>query len=68
MIQNKASFFVNSGNDTDDYITAVTASVEDADDFDNTAFTNLSTGYNQADNLIGTHIRYFMIEVNVESA
>ena len=68
LIQNKASFFVNSGNDTDDYITAVTASVEDADDFDNTAFTNLSTGYNQADNLIGTHIRYFMIEVNVESA
>ena len=68
LIQNKASFFVNSGNDTDNYITAVTASVEDADDFDNTAFTNLSTGYNQADNLIGTHIRYFMIEVNVESA
>ena len=68
LTQNKARFFVNSGDDTESYITAVTTQVSNAADFNNTAFTNLSTGYNQADNLIGTHIRYFMIEVTVESA
>lgn len=38
-----------------------------ASTFDSNAFSKLSKGYNKADNEIGTHIRYFMIEVTVES-
>ena len=39
------------------------------DNFDNTNnFSRLSKCYNAADNDIGTKIRYFMIEVTIESA
>lgn len=65
LISNKEEIFANSGSNTETYINAVTATVT-AENFNNTAFTELSTGYNQADYLIGTKIAYFLIEVTVE--
>ena len=35
---------------------------------DSSAFRSLSTGYNEADYMIGTKIAYFMIDVTVEPA
>lgn len=49
---------------TDGYVDTVTGTYNAATFAE--AFSNLSTGYNRADNEIGTYIRYFMIEVNVE--
>ena len=65
LISNKEEIFANSGSNTETYINAVTATVT-AENFNNTAFTELSTGYNQADYLIGTKIAYILIEVTVE--
>ena len=68
LLTNREDVFANNGENTDANITSVTTKVDSADAFDNSAFVNLSKGYNQADNFIGTKIAYFLIEVTVELA
>lgn len=68
LLTNKEDVFANNGENTDANIISITTKVPSADVFDNSAFVNLSKGYNQADNYIGTKIAYFLIEVTVELA
>lgn len=68
LLENKETVFANSGDKTEGNINAVTRKVDNSEAFDNSAFVDLSKGYNQADNLIGTKIAYFMVEVTVELA
>ena len=65
---NRDEIFANNGNSTLSNIAAVSTHVATVSDFDTTAFNNLSSGYNEADRLIGTRIAYFVIEVTVEEA
>lgn len=64
---NRADIFANNSETTSDYISAVSTHVNTSADFNTTAFNNLSTGYNEADRLIGTRVAYFLIEVTVSS-
>lgn len=63
--ENKNDIFANCDENTEGYITAVTSPTEDTARL-KTAFNNLSTGYNLADNAVGTKIAYFMIELKIE--
>ena len=61
MINNRSDIFKNNGESTvNDIISVASAS------FDGNAFKTLSSGYNEADYMIGTRIAYFMIDVTVE--
>lgn len=66
LINNSTSIFANNDENTVPYINEVTSTVTTPQTFNSTAFSNLSKGYNQADNIIGTKISYFIIEVTVE--
>ena len=67
LTENSEDIFANNSSSTADYITVVSTHVDSSSGFNNTAFNNLSTGYNEADRLIGTRIAYFMIEVTVSA-
>ena len=59
--------FTNNGESTISNINSVAQTVTAAE-FNSDAFKSLSSGYNEADYMIGTKIAYFMIEVTVEPA
>lgn len=62
VINNRSDIFKNNGESTVSDINSVAAGS------DSSAFRSLSTGYNEADYMIGTKIAYFMIDVTVEPA
>lgn len=64
LIDNRSNIFFNNSDNTISNIN----DVADAQSFNIDAFKNLSSGYNEADHIIGTKIAYFMIEVTVEPA
>lgn len=66
LIANQEDMFLNYSSSTESYITAVTTPTDDASLF-RTAFGNLSSGYNLADNAIGSKVAYFMIELTIEN-
>ncbi len=63
MINNRSDIFKNNGESTVNDINSVASA-----SFDSNAFKTLSSGYNEADYMIGTRIAYFMIDVTVEPA
>ena len=63
MINNRSDIFKNNGESTVNDINSVASA-----SFDGNAFKTLSSGYNEADYMIGTKIAYFLIEVTVEPA
>ena len=67
LINNRSDVFTNNGESTISNINSVAQTVTSAD-FNSNAFKSLSSGYNEADYIIGTKIAYFMIDVTVEPA
>ena len=65
LINNRSDVFTNNGESTISNINSVAQTVTAAE-FNSDAFKSLSSGYNEADYMIGTKIAYFMIEVTVE--
>ena len=65
MISNRSDIFTNNDGNTISRINSVAQTVTSAD-FNSDAFKYLSSGYNEADYIIGTKIAYFMIDVTVE--
>ena len=63
LISEKAKVFANSNVISDSYINEIA----DPESFDAGIFKTLSDGYNNADFSIGSKVRYFLIEVTVES-
>ena len=63
LISEKARVFANSNVISDSYINEIA----DPESFDAGIFKTLSDGYNNADFSIGSKVRYFLIEVTVES-